>query len=398
MSLDTKLTQETEKQINEEIFRTGEELFKIAEPGFFEWETHAVLKQKFIDLGFSIREFVDFPGFSATVREDAEPFLGIIGDMDAVPNPEAADGHYMHACGHHMQLTALYGTALYLKNAKPEALEHIAFIATPAEEYIDFDKRRVLIKEGKITAYSGKQELIRRGFFNQFRYIIASHATNIEEKSFISSVRAMGGFEVMRFQFNGITTHAGASPHKGVNAQNAGALFLQACAFLRESFNEQKHIRIHPVLKLEQEQSVNSIPPRAFVETYVRAADRDTIDLTAHKLKEAAKGCAQAIGCTVNIELIKGYAPFKADRQLHKILKEAVQSYGLSFIEEDYSTASSDIGDISQKHPTIMLGLPGTNGLFHSSQFRITDKTKAYLLPAKVMASYVDKVITHKLN
>ena len=203
----------------------------------------------------------------------------------------------------------------------------------------------------------------------------------------------MAGFEVMQFSFKGKASHAGAAPHLGINAQNAASLFLQACAFLREGFDEDKHIRIHPILKLDKNQSVNLIPEHVLVETYVRASDTDAVENVVKQLSEAASGCAGAIGARVDISVHQGYAPFKADLTLHRLIKETADDLDIEFIEEQYSSASSDVGNISQIKPTVMLGLPGVNGKFHNPDFRVTDEEAAYVFPSEFLVRYLKRVV-----
>jgi metal-dependent amidase/aminoacylase/carboxypeptidase family protein len=147
----------------------------------------------------------------------------------------------------------------------------------------------------------------------------------------VRSVLKMNGFEVLRFNFRGTSAHAGAHPHLGKNAQNAAALFLQACAFLREEFPEERHIRIHPVLHLKAEQALN----------------------------------------------------FAVDPDLHDLLRDCAAEEGVEFAEEEFSAASSDMGDVSQIKPSIIIGLPGTNGRFHSPEFRVVDEQAAYVFPSE---------------
>jgi metal-dependent amidase/aminoacylase/carboxypeptidase family protein len=91
--------------------------------------------------------------------------------------------------------------------------------------------------------------------------------------------------------------------------------------------------------------------------------------------------------------VVPGYAPFKADLKMHSRLRTAVEELGIPFIEEDYSAASSDMGDVSQIIPSIMLGLPGVNGLFHNPGFRVTDEQAAFILPSVVLARYLEKLV-----
>lgn len=377
----------------EELLSLGRQLWNNPEPGFFEKSTHAILSKKFIDLGFIIEEFKHIPGFTATIDGNfPSKTIALISDMDALPLPGDRENRYIHSCGHHVQMTALYGTALLLKKEDPELLDRIAFIAIPAEEYIDFEKRNTLVDKKHIKYMSGKLELIKRKIFNSTKFIISTHSAPFSSKTFISSVLNMAGFEVMEFSFLGKAAHAGAAPHLGINAQNAASLFLQACAYLREGFNEDKHIRIHPILKLDSNQSVNLIPDHATVETYVRAADLQSVNLVVKQLEDAAKGCASAIGANVDVKIQEGYKPFKADLTLHSLIRKTAAELNIEFIEEQYSSASSDVGNISQIRPTVMLGLPGVNGKFHNPDFKVTDEEAAYVFPSQFLLHYLRKV------
>jgi metal-dependent amidase/aminoacylase/carboxypeptidase family protein len=280
-----------------------------------------------------------------------------------------------------------------LLEKSPQILSRIAFVATPAEEYVDLEKRETLRLQGKLQRFSGKQELIERGLFESFRFVVATHAAELGVERAVSSVLRMNGFEVLRFRFQGKSAHSGAHPHLGKNAQNSGSLFLQACAFLREEFQEDRHIRIHPVLRLRPDQAVNFIPDLATVETYVRAVEEATVQEVADKLCRAARGCAQAIGISVDIERIQGYAPFTVDHDLHALLRSVAASEGVEFVEEEFSAASTDMGDVSQIKSAIIVGLPGSNGRFHSPEFRVTDEQAAYVFPAEILKAYLIRLV-----
>jgi amidohydrolase len=385
-------TVDGEAQVDE-LIRLGRRLWECAEPGFLEHETHRVLLGLFEDLGFAIEEFTGMPGFAAS--RDGSPSgkrIALIADMDGLPGGEG--GRYGHFCGHHMQLTALYGAALTLARAGSRVLEQLCFVAVPAEEFVDLDRRRELAAAGVIQALSGKQELLRRGFLTSFDAVVATHAASLNEPRAVSSVLAMNGFDVLRFRFLGASAHAGAQPHEGRNAQNAAALFLQACAFLREQFREDRHIRIHPVLRLRPDQAMNFIPDWASVETYARAVDPDTIGETVSRLQAAAGGCATALGVGVESERLPGYAPYCADPDLHRLARETAGELGSPFVEEEFSAASSDMGDVSQLKPTVILGLPGSNGRFHSPEFAVEDEKAAYRFPAEFLCRYLERVLS----
>ena len=373
------------------LIQLGRELWNTPEPGFFEEQTGQILKTRFLESGFAVHDFERMPGFYAIFGKPADSGRYVVlADMDALPNP--GTGGYIHSCGHHIQGTVLYGSAALLAEKNPDVLRHLVFAAVPAEEYIELDRRAEIAKKAGLSALSGKQELLTSGFFDRFEAVIATHAAAGKGR-FITSVRCMNGFVVRNFNFTGLAAHAGAHPHKGRNAQNAASLFLQACAFLRETFEEEQHIRIHPVIRLRKDQSVNLIPDYAGVETYVRAASPGAVEETAEKLEAAARGCSEALGVQCGIERNEGYAPFVVNDCLHDMAKRRAEEMGVPFINEAFSAASSDVGDISQQKPAIIIGLPGNNGLFHNPEFSVTDEESAYVFSSEFLAAYLEDLV-----
>ena len=375
----------------------GRDLWARAEPGFFEKRTHEALAAAFRECGFRVEEFAGMPGFAATVDGTlAGKTVALIADMDGLPagGKTGSEGPaYAHLCGHHQQMAAMYGAARALREQAPATLARVAFIAAPAEEYVELDRREDLRRTGVVRHLSGKQELIARGLFAGFRAVVATHSAHLPDTRSVNSVVAMNGFDVLRFAFTGVSAHAGATPHLGRNAQNAGSLFLQACAFLREGFDEGKHVRIHPVLRLKPDQAVNLVPDAAFVETYVRAVESGTVAEIAGRLEAAAAGCASALGTTVRAERIPGYAAFHVDPRLHEGLRVFAAEQGIAFVEDPFSAASSDMGDVSQVVASIIIGLPGTNGKLHQSDFGVTDEEAAYAFSGHFLAGFVRKVL-----
>jgi len=374
-----------------EFITLGRKLWNNAEPGFFEERTHAILASRFEEHGFLISGFDGMPGFTAVYKEvENTGRFAVLADMDALPQP--GSGGYIHSCGHHIQGTVLFGAAAILARSNPGILKDIVFAAVPAEEYIELERRADYARRMGLSALSGKQELLKRGFFDGFEAVIATHAAAGDGR-FINSVQSMNGFIVQTFTFRGRAAHAGAQPHRGRNAQNAAALFLQACAFLRETFQEEHHVRIHPVLRPAEGQSVNLVPDYTFVETYVRAVSEGAIEETAQKLEAAALGSAEALGVSCTVERKEGYAPFSVDSRLHASAGEMCKAVGLPFIEEPFSSASSDMGDVSRVRPSIIIGLPGTNGFFHNPDFRVTDEDAAYVFSSRFLADYLETLV-----
>ena len=136
------------------ILAAERHIWKNPETGFREWKTHAYLKSKYEELGYTITEAGNIPGFWTDIDTGRPgPCIAVFGELDAliVPaHPECdPETGAVHACGHHCQSAALLGVAAALK--APGVLDGLSgsvrLIAVPAEESEELDFRRQLNRE-----------------------------------------------------------------------------------------------------------------------------------------------------------------------------------------------------------------------------------------------------------
>ena len=87
-------------------------------------------------------------GIKATIDSKKEgPHIALLCELDSVPSTEhkylGKRDNCAHSCGHYAQVGMMLGTFLALKesNIIDELGGKVSFIATPAEEYCDFDYR-----------------------------------------------------------------------------------------------------------------------------------------------------------------------------------------------------------------------------------------------------------------
>ena len=129
---------EAERERMREAERT---IWQHPETGFREWKTHATLKQAMEELGYTLREAGDIPGFRAELDTGRPgPTVALLAELDSVicaSHPECdRETGAVHACGHHAQSAALLGAAAALR--QPGALDglcgRILFVEVPAEE------------------------------------------------------------------------------------------------------------------------------------------------------------------------------------------------------------------------------------------------------------------------
>ncbi|HEY9055234.1 MAG TPA: M20/M25/M40 family metallo-hydrolase, partial [Rectinemataceae bacterium] len=285
------------------LFSLAERLAANAELGFFEYETLGILVKELAGTGARISTGYARTGVMAELGRGAEgdPSIVLLADMDALPTL-GAQGGVCHSCGHHAQMAVMLGAFRALAEAGAAGLEgmRVIFAASPAEEYVDLGRRRALKEEGQIVYLSGKQEMIRAGIMPEASLVLKYHsmADSPERQATVNGT--LNGFMSKRAEFTGRASHAGAQPHKGVNALSAAVLALQAIDAQRSTFRDEDHIRVHPILE-EGGTTINSVPARAVLETYVRGADHEAVAQAAAKVDRALRAGALAMGASLTI-------------------------------------------------------------------------------------------------
>ena len=383
--------------IKNEMINLGENIFENPELGFKEFETNKLICKIFDKYDIAYKNDIAITGIKATLDSGKKgPHIGLLCEIDSVPS---TDHKYLgkkdecaHSCGHYAQIGTILGSFIALKESKVinELGGKISFIATPAEEYCDFNYRENLIEENKISYMSGKQEMVRLNTFNDIDLIISCHSMPPNDKYYTEINSSLNGFLGKKITFKGVSSHAGLNPWDGVNALNAANVALNAIAYLRETFKEEDTVRVHYVIS-EGGASVNSVPEKVVLDMYIRAKTLDAIMDVDAKVNRAIKGGALALGAQVKISNTGGYLPLTQDKNLTEVLKENM----LKFMDEDkilkdcHSFASGDIGDLSYIMPTVQIGVSGFAGRIHGNDFRTEDKYLAYELPMKYITSSV---------
>ena len=106
------------------------------------------------------------------------------------------------------------------------------------------------------------------------------------------------------------------------------------------------------------------------------------------KVDHAMQSGAMALGAAVEIETVPGYMPLKnsssfAPHYFNNIKR--LDPTAMPFAD-GHRGASTDMGDISQIMPAFHPYATGWCGAHHTRDFRIVDKEKAYVEPAKLLA------------
>ena len=384
----------------ETILAAERHIWKNPETGYREWKTHAYLKGKYEELGYTVTEAGNIPGFWFDVDTGRPgPCVAVFGEMDSliVPSHPECDPETgaVHACGHNCQSAALLGIAAGLKEegALDGLCGKIRLIAVPAEELIELGYRKELKEKGIIRYFGGKQEFMYRGVLDGVDMAFMVHTGS--GFSFFGCGGGSNGCIIKETTFLGKSAHAGGAPFLGNNALYAANCAMQAANALRETFRDNDHVRFHPIIT-EGGAAVNAIPDHVVLESYLRAGTMEAISRENKKVNRAFAGSAAAMGCNVHLWDHHGYAPREYDRTFREELSAAaIDLLGEENVRitENHSGGCSDIGDVSCVMPALHPHIGGARGTDHGKDYRIEDPVRACVDSAKVQCAVLARLL-----
>lgn len=355
-------------------------MLKNPETGFREWKATEYLAAEYEKLGYELVRPGDIPGFYTDLDTGrAGPKVLILGEMDGLPvqgHPHADPvTNAAHACGHNAQSAALLGLAAALK--VPGVLDtlsgSIRLCAVPAEELVELGFREELIKQGTIAYYGGKQEYLRRGYFDGCDLAFMIH-TGGGTHHFQINLGSNGCIQKTAI-FKGRATHA-ASPRLGINALDAATLAMNGINALRTTFRDIDFCRVHPILT-EAGTAVNSVPSRVVMENQVRGASIEVCKALNDKVNRATAAGALAMGANVYLCDRPGYLPGSFNKKLGRLAMDAcativgAENAVLNADRTRWETGCTDMSDISAVMPAVHIYGSGSKGAGHGIDYCI---------------------------
>jgi amidohydrolase len=370
-----------------------------AEPefGFKEFKTAQKVQDQFDKLGIPYRAGLAITGVKGILKGGKPgPTIAILGELDAIGCPEHPmanpDTGAAHACGHHMQQSAMLAAAygLVRSGVMKDLAGNVVFFAVPAEEYVQLAYRKKLVKEGKLHYIHGKGELIYEGEFDDIDMAMQIHSQKNAPEPTVAIGSSSNGFIGKTIQYIGKAAHAADAPDQGINALNAAMLGIMGINSLRETFRDDEHIRVHPIITKGGD-LVNNVPDDVRIETYVRGATMEAIDRTHKKVDAALRAGGMAIGAEVKIDTLPGQLPLICNPTLNDLFAENAKTAmpAVKIIDAGHFSASTDMGDVSHLMPAIHPFIGGTDGLLHGADFKVVNFNAAALLPGKAFAGMI---------
>lgn len=388
---------------SQEIITLGRDIYDHGEMGFKEYRTAELAECFFAQRGITYQKGLAVTGVKGYLKapKKGEFTVALIGEMDALPisnhshtNPETGAAH---CCGHNAQIAALLGAVIGLEDSEvKEALGgNVAFMAVPAEEFVDIQFKESLMQKEIIEFGGGKSELIRIGAFDDIAVAVGHHIAP-DTPGYTVANGSTNGFVNKIVDFYGKTAHAAGFPEQGVDALNAAMLALHAVDMQRETFRDEDSVRIHSYLPKAGE-AMNIISEHTSIESSVRAKTLGSIQDASNKYNRSMRAGAVGLGCGGRIITIPGYLPtipLKDPQLMADVLKTLSREaekigyrYPVEYRGSDYHEAgSTDFGDLSNLIPLYQFRTGGYSGALHSSSIQVSDEKLAYVEAAKAFA------------
>lgn len=375
------------------IIDIGRRIWAHPETGFKEVETGKIVASEFERLGLPWRR-VAHSGLRADLSgAPGGAHIAFFGELDSVisrehPASDPVTGA-VHACGHNAQVAGMLGVAMAF--ARSGALNDlggvISFFGAPAEEVIELEYRKSLLKAGKISFLTGKAQLIAEGELESVDIAMMYHLENQKGKIKTSHGGSHNGAVAKFVRYAGREAHAGGAPHLGINALNAALIGLTGINAQRETFRDEDHVRVHPIITAGGDQ-VSTVPADVRIELYVRAKTVEAIADAGFKVDRALRAGAVAVGAECAIESLPAFAPRRSFEPLEEVFeRNAISYFGSDAVDEmEHRNGSTDMGDVSLLMPCLHPYYRAAAGAAHGAQWQVVDERLAYVEPAKVLS------------
>lgn len=389
------------------LYKAERDLWNMPESGYKEYKTDAYMKKEFEKLGYELTVAEGITGFYTVVDTGkVGPTVLVFAELDALYSPQHPDTcnetGCVHACGHSVQCTAMLGLARVLKEegALDGLSGKIKLCAVPAEEGIELDYRKELVKKGVIKYTTGKAEFISRGFFDDVDLAFMFHTRSTKEvgsdKYDFYLSKGANGLIKKHTTIKGKSTHAGENPYEGVNALNALSLMLSSTNSLRETFREEDYIKFHSIVTKGGD-SVNVVPDKIVVESYVRGASVEALCNANKKINRAISASCVANGCSLEISDMMGSQPLVNNDNLCDLASEVfdeISGKGKYLRDGKWFASSTDMGDLSTIIPSLHAYVVCAEGDSHGKDYFISNKENACIKNVKAQYGLIIKLLS----
>jgi len=368
----------------DEIVDHANRLLALPEIGFREWRTHDYLLKVMERIPFHCVETQSsIPGIKATLQAVTPgSTIAVLADMDAVP--DAVDGdsarRARHSCGHYAQGAHMLGCAAALAKCGilSELRGSVAFLACPAEEYVDLAWRYERIADQTIRGISGKLDFWEKGWFKGIGGAISVHlADDLPAAKIVLPEECDGvcAFDIVLAAYS--TGLSQVSPRENRKLEWIFRSWLVGLSSWTEIVEWDMKI-----IETEKQSKNCSV---------YRLTCLWTGKSPSSRIKEALLSFGSERALSIDVRSYPDYEPLCACPKLQRIVKEnaALIAGPLATSHASHIRGATDLGNISQKIPVIHPFVGGTSGHTHTPEFCVVNEYTAYVLPVKLLCAVI---------
>ena len=265
------------------------------------------------DNGFAVtRNLKGIPTAFQACFGTGTPHMGILAEYDGLDGmSQQADvaekcpipgQEKSHGCGHNLFAAGSVAAALAVKAYIAETgVGSVTLFGCPAEE-----------------GGGGKVFLARDGAFSDIDAIVSWHP---ESMYMVRTRPALANVKV-RYDFEGVASHAGAAPEKGRSALDAAELMNIGVNFLREHMEPTS--RVHYAFLDVGGTAPNMVQSHASLFYMIRAIDAPSVRELHGRVGRIAQGAAMMTDTTVREQVTSGYANLITIPTLQAVANEAM--------------------------------------------------------------------------
>ena len=337
-------------KVQKRLWEISDHLYHHPELGDQEFESMELLVKFLEENQFTVEKGVvgRQTAFKAVYDSQKEgPTIAYLSEYDALPGVG-------HGCGHNMIGTMSAGAGVLLSKVIDEIGGRVVVLGTPAEE-----------------TNGAKVPMAEQGVFDDIDAAMILHPS---DESFESGESL--AMDAIQFDFRGRSSHAAASPEKGINALDGVIQLFNGVNALRQ--HVRSDVRIHGIIK-EGGVAANVVPDKAVAQFYVRAKDRHYLNEVVEKVKNIAYGAAAMAGAEVQIENYElSYDNMITNETLSRLFTKNLLSTGVKEVKKAKdSYGSIDMGNVSHVVPAIhpYIGLDSPGLIAHTKAFADTTVT-----------------------
>ena len=282
--------------------------------------------------------------FRSRIGPAKGPFVALLAEYDALPDVG-------HGCGHNLIAMSNVGAYLLAAQQAKDLKIGIELIGTPAEE-----------------SGGGKLDLLDAGVFKDCVAVLSSHPGG----NWWGVGQTTLGIINLKIGFHGLASHAAVDPEKGKNALSAAISMFVAIDAWRQ--HVPKDARVHGIIT-NGGAAANIIPSYAEAVIGLRSPDVEFLRQMVEHFNTLCQSAAAMHRCTVEVtEEMRLYEPTTPDPALTEMLVKQLERLGAKDVRTgNLVTASTDLGNISQRYPTTAVGFPVSSDPVPGHSIKMTD-------------------------